>query len=106
MASNLKNPEDSVLYFIRGDQLGLVTTFSSSSETRTSRKAYQAIDHSVTNGLLIHYYGNPKTYIKKAMDELMSNQIINLHTYIGEESGFKTAAGWVMDDREGGIFNI
>lgn len=27
MASNLKYPEDSVLYFIRGDQLGLVTTF-------------------------------------------------------------------------------
>ena len=60
MASNLKYPEDSVLYFIRGDQLGLVTTFSSSSETRTARKAYQAIDHSVTNGMLIHYYGNPK----------------------------------------------
>jgi len=60
MASNLKYPEDQVLYFIRGDQLGLVSTYSSTSETRTSRKAYQAIDHSVTNGLLIHYYGSPK----------------------------------------------
>tara|TARA_R100000995_G_scaffold46482_2_gene22001 strand:- start:716 stop:1144 length:429 start_codon:yes stop_codon:yes gene_type:complete len=60
MASSLKYPEDQVLYFIRGDQLGLVSTFSSSSETRTSRKAYQAIDHSVTDGLLIHYYGSPK----------------------------------------------
>ena len=60
MASNLKYPEDQVLYFIRGDQLGLITTYSSTSETRTSRKAYQAIDHAVTNGLLIHYYGSPK----------------------------------------------
>jgi len=60
MASNLKYPEDQVLYFVRGDQLGLITTYSSTSETRTSRKAYQAIDHAVTNGLLIHYYGSPK----------------------------------------------
>ena len=60
MASNLKYPEDQVLYFFRADQLGLITTYSSTSETRTSRKAYQAIDHAVTNGLLIHYYGSPK----------------------------------------------
>ena len=58
MASNIKYPEDAVLYFIRGDHLGLVTTFSSSAETRTARKAYQAIDHAVSNGLLLHYYGN------------------------------------------------
>ena len=60
MASNLKYPEDQVLYFIRGDHLGLISTYSSAGATRTSRKAYQAMDHSVTNGLLIHYYGNPK----------------------------------------------
>ena len=60
MASNLKYPEDQVLYFIRAAQVGLITTYSSTSETRTSRKAYQAIDHAVTNGLLIHYYGSPK----------------------------------------------
>ena len=60
MASNLKYPEDQVLYFIRGDHLGLISTYSSTGTTRTSRKAYQAMDHSVTHGLLIHYYGNPK----------------------------------------------
>ena len=60
MASNFKYPEDQLLYFIRGDHLGLITTYSSAGETRTSRKAFQAVDHSVTNGLLIHYYGNPK----------------------------------------------
>ena len=56
--------------------------------------------------IILDDYGNPKTDIKKAIDELMSNKIIHLHTHIGEESGFKTAAGWVMDGREGGIFNI
>tara|TARA_R100000988_G_scaffold74370_1_gene38932 strand:+ start:363 stop:791 length:429 start_codon:yes stop_codon:yes gene_type:complete len=59
MASNIKYPEDKVLYFIRGDHLGLITTFSSTNESRTDRKAYQGFDHAVTNGLLIHYYGNP-----------------------------------------------
>ena len=59
MASEIKHPEDKVLYFIRGDHLGLITTFSSTGKSRTDRKAFQAFDHSVTNGLLIHYYGNP-----------------------------------------------
>ena len=59
MASNIKYPEDKVLYFIRGDHLVLITTYSSTNESRTDRKAYQAFDHSVTNGLLLHYYGNP-----------------------------------------------
>ena len=59
MASNIKYPEDKDLYFIRGDHLELITTFSSTNESRTDRKAYQAFDHSVTNGMLLHYYGNP-----------------------------------------------
>ena len=37
----------------------MVTTYDSSGDTRTSRKMYQAFDHAVTNGLLIHYYGSP-----------------------------------------------
>ena len=56
--------------------------------------------------IILDDYGNPKTDIKKAIDELIDNQVLSLHTHIGEESGFKTAAGWVMNDREGGIFNI
>jgi len=59
MASNIKYPEDKSLYFIRGDHLGLVTTHDSTNASRTDRKAYQAFDHAVTNGLLLHYYGNP-----------------------------------------------
>ena len=61
MASNIQYPEDKVLYFIRGNQLGLITTYSSTGTSRTARKAYQAFDHTVSNGLLVHYYGNPKS---------------------------------------------
>ena len=60
LTGNIKYPENQILYYIRGDHLSLVTTYSSSAETRTSRKAYQAIDHNIVNGMLIHYYGNPK----------------------------------------------
>lgn len=60
LTGNVKYPENQILYYIRGDHLSLVTTYSSSAETRTSRKAYQAIDHNMVNGMLIHYYGNPK----------------------------------------------
>ena len=60
LAGIVKYPENQILYYIRGDHLSLVTTYSSSAETRTARKAYQAIDHNMVNGMLIHYYGNPK----------------------------------------------
>lgn len=60
LTGNVKYPENQILYYIRGDHLSLVTTYSSSAETRTARKAYQAIDHNMVNGMLIHYYGNPK----------------------------------------------
>ena len=60
LTGNIKYPESQILYYIRGDHLSLVTTYSSSAETRTARKAYQAIDHNMVNGMLIHYYGNPK----------------------------------------------
>ena len=56
--------------------------------------------------IILDDYGNPKTDIKKAIDELISNQIIRLHSHVGEGEGFKTAAGWVMDEREGGVFNL
>tara|TARA_R100001129_G_C5320767_1_gene247563 strand:+ start:1215 stop:1643 length:429 start_codon:yes stop_codon:yes gene_type:complete len=70
MASNITYPEDRVLYFVRGDQLGLVTSYDSDGDNRTDRKAYQAVDHAVTNGLLLHYYGNPKkvTSISNTLD--------------------------------------
>ena len=43
---------------------------------------------------------------RKAIDELIGNGVLNLHSHIGEHEGFKTAAGWVMNNREGGVFNL
>ena len=60
LVGNIKYPEASVNYFIRGDHIGIITNYDSENETRTARKSYTAIDHNVVNGLLIHYYGNPK----------------------------------------------
>ena len=59
LSSNLKFPEDTSLYFVRGDHLGLISSYDSDGSSRTDRKAYQAVDHNIVNGLLIHYYGNP-----------------------------------------------
>ena len=63
MASNIQYPEDRVVYFIRGNHLGIITTYDSTGASRTDRKAYQAFDHDVTNGLLLNYYGNPKKVV-------------------------------------------
>ena len=61
MASNIKYPEDRIGYFIRGDHIGVVSDYSSDGESRTGRKSWQAIDHAITDGMLVHYYGNPKS---------------------------------------------
>ena len=60
MASNISYPEDVAVWFIEGDKLALITNVDSNGTTRTStRKKWKAIEESVTNGLLLHYYGEP-----------------------------------------------
>ena len=62
MASNIKYPENSVRWFIRGDRLCLLTSVDSSGNNNSSaRKRFKAIQESVTDGLLIHYYGEPNS---------------------------------------------
>ena len=56
--------------------------------------------------IIIDDYGNPKTDIRKAIDEMVGNGVIKLSELVGEKDGFLTAAGWTMNDREGGIFNL
>jgi len=60
MASSISYPEDRVAWFIKDSSLGLVSNYSSTGTTRTSRKAWQAVDHAVTDGLLLHYWAEPK----------------------------------------------
>lgn len=60
MASNIKYPDDSASWYIEGDKLALITNVDSSGDARSSsRKQWKAISEAVTNGLLIHYYGEP-----------------------------------------------
>ena len=60
MASNIKYPDDSVSWYIEGDKLALITNVDSSGDARSSsRKQWKAISEAVTNGLLVHYYGEP-----------------------------------------------
>ena len=62
MSSNIKYPENSVNWFIRGDRLCIVSNVDGDGNTRTSaRKRFKAIQESVTDGLLIHYYGEPNS---------------------------------------------
>lgn len=81
LVGNIKYPEASVNYFIRGDHMGIITNYDSESETRTARKSYTAIDHNIVNGLLIHYYGNPKKVTaitdKPDVDNLFHSAIVD-----------------------------
>ena len=57
MASSINHPEETVAYFIVGDKLAIVTTDGGDASTVHNRKGdFKAIDESVTNGVLIHYY--------------------------------------------------
>jgi len=60
MASNINFPEDKIVYFLKGDAIAVVSSYSSSGESRTGRKMWQPLDHAVTNGLLLHYWADPK----------------------------------------------
>jgi len=55
--------------------------------------------------IIMDDYGNPNVEIKRAIDEAISSGLVTKGPHIGEVSGFKTAAGWVMNDREGIILN-
>ena len=60
MASSKDHPEDAVAYFIVGDKLALVTTDGSTDNSIHEKTGdWKAIDESVTNGVLIHYYAEP-----------------------------------------------
>ena len=54
--------------------------------------------------IILDDYGNPNnTNIKNSIDLKIKEGVIQIDTYIGEETGFKTKSGWVMNGREGVI---
>ena len=62
MASSYNNPEDFLAWFIKGNHIAIVTTKGSDSDTIHQKEGdYKPIDEAVTNGVLIHYSGEPNT---------------------------------------------
>ena len=78
MASSIKYPEDSVRWFIEGDKFCLITNVDSDGDTRSvSRKQWKAISESVSDGLLLHYYGEPNS-VASINDELDLDNTMHL----------------------------
>ena len=60
MASNITYPDKSMLWFVEGDKLALLTNVDSSGNTRTTdRKQWKAVSESVFEGILLSYQGEP-----------------------------------------------
>ena len=60
MASNITYPDKSMLWFVEGDKLGLLSNVDSSGSTRTTdRKQWKAISETVSDGILLSYQGEP-----------------------------------------------
>ena len=60
MASSYNRPEDFIAWYIVGDHLAIVTTKGSDSDTVHQQLGdYKPINEAVTNGVLIHYSGEP-----------------------------------------------
>ena len=58
--SNHKHPEDDIMWFMQGDNLAIATTKGTDSTSVHSKLGdLKAIDESVMEGILIHYYAEP-----------------------------------------------
>ena len=71
MASNITYPDKSMLWFVEGDKLGLLSNVDSSGNTRTTdRKQWKAISETVSEGILLSYQGEPDkvTSISSSLD--------------------------------------
>tara|TARA_R100001129_G_scaffold142962_2_gene104037 strand:+ start:52 stop:483 length:432 start_codon:yes stop_codon:yes gene_type:complete len=60
VASTYTYPESYIAWFIKGNHLAVVTTKGNTAGTSHSLEGqYKPINEAVTNGILIHYYGEP-----------------------------------------------
>ena len=58
--SNHKHPEDDIVWFMQGDNLAISTTKGTDSTSVHSKLGdLKAIDESVIEGILLHYYAEP-----------------------------------------------
>ncbi len=83
MASSIKYPDEDAVWFIEGDKLALLTNVDSDGDTRTDakggRKVWKAIEESVTDGLLLHYHGEPNSVNNLSDEPDVDN---SLHLFI------------------------
>ena len=80
MAISIKYPDSSAVWYIEGDKLALITNVDASGNARTTaRKTWKAIGEAVTNGVLLHYYGEPNR-VRTINDEIDLDN--SLHLYL------------------------
>ena len=78
MASSIKNPDSSASWYIEGDKFALITNVDSSGSGRTTaRKQWKAIAEAVTDGVLLHYYGEPNK-VRTINDEIDLDNSLHL----------------------------
>jgi hypothetical protein len=78
MASSIKYPDSSASWYIEGDKFALITNVDSSGSGRTTaRKQWKAIAEAVTDGLLLHYYGEPNK-VRTINDEIDLDNSLHL----------------------------
>tara|TARA_R100000742_G_C4274826_1_gene94975 strand:- start:306 stop:737 length:432 start_codon:yes stop_codon:yes gene_type:complete len=78
MASNITYPDKSAVWYIEGDKLALLTNVDSTGSSNTeARKSWKAIAEAVTNGVLIHYYGEPNK-VRSVNDDIDLDNSLHL----------------------------
>ena len=78
MASSIQYPDSSASWYIEGDKFALITNVDSSGSGRTTaRKQWKAIAEAVTDGLLLHYYGEPNK-VRTINDEIDLDNSLHL----------------------------
>ena len=76
--SNHKHPEDDVVWFMQGDNLAISTTKGTDSTSVHSKLGdLKAIDESVMEGILLHYYAEP-TAVDDITDSLDLDNSLHL----------------------------
>ena len=76
--SNHKHPEDDVVWFMQGDNLAIATTKGTDSTSVHSKLGdLKAIDESVMEGILLHYYAEP-TAVDDITDTLDLDNALHL----------------------------
>ena len=75
--SNHKHPEDDIMWFMQGDNLAISTTKGTDSTSVHSKLGdLKAIDESVMEGILIHYYAEPTAV--SAIDGTLDLSLIHI----------------------------